>query len=70
MLYINKNPAGKFSNMVIGMAELVDGIIRVMSFGFVMTRFPLNASSWQTKKYLTKLKKILYKGLNFKNICV
>ena len=48
-LQINKNPS-----IIFGLAQLIDGIIRVISFGFVFTNLPLIVSRNQAFKNIKK----------------
>ena len=57
MLFLNKNPAGKISNMVFGILEIVDGIVRVLTFGFIATEFNLRFTRWTAKNHIQKLKR-------------
>lgn len=57
MIERNKHPSGRLSNMLFGLAEVVDGLVRVVSFGFAHTRLTLIVSKWQTKKHIESLKK-------------
>ena len=53
----NKNPAGRTNNMVFGLCQLADGFVRVVSFGFLHTRFPIDQARNVAHKQLEKLKK-------------
>jgi len=44
MIERNRNRAGRVWCVVQGAAEIVDGIVRVASLGFLHTRLPLIAS--------------------------
>ena len=57
MLFFNKNPAGKFWNALFGIAQIVDGIVRVLTFGYVATTLPLVTSRKQAETTIKKLKK-------------
>jgi len=53
---VNKHPAGRVSNILFGLASFLDGIVRVISFGFLHTRLPLEISKWQVRRHSKKLK--------------
>lgn len=57
MLFFNKNPAGKFWNVLFGLAQIVDGTVRVLTFGYVATTLPLVTSRKQAETTIKKLKK-------------
>lgn len=56
MFFLNKHPAGKLWNFLFGIAELCDGLVRMMTLGFVATSLPLLASRKQTECMFKKLK--------------
>lgn len=53
---LNKNPAGRVNNMIFGFCQLADGIVRVVSFGFLHTRFPIDQARNATRKHFDQLK--------------
>lgn len=55
-IQINKNPAGRVSNMLFGLCYIIDGIVRVFSFGFLHSNFTLDYSREQAKKAMQNLK--------------
>lgn len=55
-LFVNKNPAGKFSNILMGLAEIVDGLVRILSLGYLATTLPLDVSRYMVLKNITKMK--------------
>ncbi len=54
----NKNLSGKVFNMVFGLAEILDGLVRILSLGFLATSLPVTCSGLGVKSHLKKLKKI------------
>jgi hypothetical protein len=44
MMYLNRNPAGKGWAMLQGLANLVDGLVRIVTCGFVCTGFPVRVA--------------------------
>lgn len=56
MIQLNKNVTGRMSNIVFGLAALIDGLVRVFSLGFLHTTLPISTSRKQTKAYFEKLK--------------
>lgn len=52
----NRHPAGRRWNFAFGAAEVVDGLVRVLSFGFLHTRWPVDVSRKQTEAMFRKLK--------------
>lgn len=57
MIYVNKNPSGKLWNFIMGVAELADGVVRVVTLGFLCTKFPLIASRKQADAMFRNVKK-------------
>lgn len=59
MVERNKAPYGNLGNFLFGLSTLIDGLIRVISFGFLhgTHRFtPLSVSRFLTKRHFKKLK--------------
>lgn len=50
MIERNKHPAGRLGNMLFGVATLCDGLVRLMSLGFLHTTLPLAVSRRQVKR--------------------
>lgn len=57
MFFLNKNPAGKVTNVLFGLAELVDGSVRLLSLGFIATGLTSTVSRWQVERHIKRLKK-------------
>ncbi len=55
-MFINKNPSGKFTNILMGLAEIVDGLIRIISLGYLATTLPLDVSRYMVLKNIAKMK--------------
>lgn len=53
----NRNPCGRMFVMLYGLVEVIDGLVRVFSFGFCHTTGPLDISRTQSRKYFAKMKK-------------
>jgi hypothetical protein len=52
----NLHPAGRINNIHFGLCQLVDGLVRVLSFGFLHTRFPVDQARGVARRQLDKLK--------------
>ena len=50
MIDRNLNAAGRRANVLFGVAELVDGLVRVLSAGFLHTRLCLIVTRWQVRR--------------------
>lgn len=48
-----KNP-DRFGNFLLGLAALLDGLIRVSSFGFLATRFQLYVAGWRMRRQFAR----------------
>lgn len=59
MIKRNRNAAGRVGNIVFGLAQLIDGIVRVLSLGFLHTSAPVTVSRWQTLRAHQRIKKQL-----------
>jgi hypothetical protein len=57
MIEINKNPAGRVSNILFGFCSIGDGLVRVLSLGFLHSTFALNYSRRQARLSILKMKK-------------
>lgn len=55
-LFVNKNPAGKSTNILMGLVEIVDGLVRILSLGYLATTLPLDVSRYMVLKNITKMK--------------
>ena len=54
MIERNLNAAGRRANVLFGAVELVDGLVRVLSFGFFQTRLCLIVTRWQVRRAFQK----------------
>lgn len=50
MIERNRHIAGRRANMLFGLANVVDGLVRVLSLGFCHTCLPLEVSRRSMKK--------------------
>ena len=49
MIERNLHAAGRRANVLFGVAEVIDGLVRVLSTGFLHTRLTLIVSRWQMR---------------------
>lgn len=56
MIERNLNPAGRISNMVFGLAAITDGLVRVLSLGFLHSRFTLTVARHNALRSFRRLK--------------
>ena len=52
----NRHFAGRVNNVHFGLCQLADGLVRVLSFGFLHSTFTLDQARNVARKQLTKLK--------------
>lgn len=57
MIMINKNPAGRIGNFVLGLCFILDGLVSVLSAGFLHGNLSLRWTGYITKRYFIKLRK-------------
>lgn len=57
MIHKNLNSAGRIANMIFGLAEILDGLVRTLSFGFYHSTVTSSVSKWQAKRHIQLLKK-------------
>lgn len=57
MIERNRNPAGKVFNLLFGLCEIADGLIRVVSLGYLHSRFALDMSKRAVKTHIARQKK-------------
>ena len=50
----NKHPAGRISSMHFGLCNILDGLVRVLSFGLLHSTFALNQARESARKMMTK----------------
>jgi hypothetical protein len=56
-VYQNKNPSGRLNNMGFGLSAVIDGLIRVLSLGYLHTTFTLDYARNTAKNRFVKLKR-------------
>lgn len=56
MIERNRAAYGRVGNMLFGLACIGDGLVRVVSMGFLHTRLTLIVSKHQTKRHFMRLK--------------
>ena len=57
MIERNRHPTGRLSNVLFGLCQTADGLVRIVSLGYLHTRLPLEYTKRQTKNLIAKLKK-------------
>jgi len=57
MIERNRNPAGKLFNVLFGLSEIADGLIRVISLGYLHSRFALEVFKRAVKRHIAYQKK-------------
>ena len=62
-IQINKHPMGRINNMHFGICCIIDGLVRVLSFGFLHSTFALDQTRNASKKQIEKFKKLREKEL-------
>jgi hypothetical protein len=50
MIERNRHPSGRLWNLLFGLAQATDGLVRVLSLGFLHTRLPLVVSRSQASR--------------------
>lgn len=55
MIERNRNPADRISNVVFGLAAISDGLVRVLSFGFLHSRFTLTVARNQARRAVDRI---------------
>lgn len=56
MIHINKNPSGKLRSFRFGLAQLLDGLVRSLSLGWLFTDFPLAVSRRDARARFKRMK--------------
>jgi hypothetical protein len=56
MIERNRHPAGRLYNMLFGLACIGDGLARLLSGGFLHTRFTVDLSRVQAKRAIQRMK--------------
>jgi hypothetical protein len=52
----NRHASGRLGNMLFGVAQIADGIVRLLSLGFLHTRVPLELSRLQAKRVIERMR--------------
>lgn len=55
-IYINKNPAGKLSNLTFGFCQIIDGVLRVCTLGMIASTLTLDHARKQAGKNIQRLR--------------
>ncbi len=58
LIHLNRNPAGLLANIIFGIAEIADGLLRLFSLGTVCSRLPLEVSRVSTARQFAKMRKL------------
>ena len=53
----NINEAGKLGGIIFGLCQIGDGVVRVLSLGWLFTSLPIDCARKQALKYFNKLEK-------------
>ena len=53
----NLNPVGRMNNISFGLCQLIDGLVRVLSLGFLHTNLPLIHARETASKHFAQLKR-------------
>jgi len=56
MIERNRNLAGKSYNMLFGLCNIADGLVRIFSFGQFHTNLPIRVSRYQAKIQSNKVR--------------
>lgn len=56
MIERNRHPTGRIGNIGFGVIEVLDGLVRVLTFGFFHTRGLCAYTSWQTRRAIEVMK--------------
>lgn len=59
MIERNRHPAGRSGNVLFGLAQIGDGLVRVLSFGFLHSTLALTVSRQQAKSMIQRAKRPL-----------
>lgn len=57
MIERNRNPLGRLNNIAFGLAQVGDGLVRVLSLGHLHTRLALEQTRRASKRRLEQLKR-------------
>lgn len=58
MIERNRHPAGRLFNILFGLCEIADGLIRVASLGYLHSRLTLTLSRRATEKHIARQKEL------------
>jgi hypothetical protein len=57
MIEINKHPNGRISNLMYGLCSIGDGLVRVLSVGFLRSSFTIDYARYTAKQRINKVTK-------------
>jgi hypothetical protein len=52
----NRHPAGRINNIYFGVCQVADGLVRILSCGFLHSTFPVDQAREVARKNIQKLK--------------
>ncbi len=55
-IQINKHPSGRISNIVFGVLGVLDGLVRILSLGFLHSTFLLDYTRYQAGLSIRRMK--------------
>lgn len=58
MIFRNRHPGAWAFRLIFALAQIADGVVRLVSFGVLATHFPVTVSKYHTKSAFTRMKKL------------
>lgn len=58
MILRNRHPGAWAFRLIFALAQIVDGVVRLLSFGVLATQFPVTVSKHHAKSAFTRMKKL------------
>ena len=56
MIQVNKHPNGRISNIIFGLCGISDGLVRVLSAGFLHSTFTLDYARYTAKQRINQIR--------------
>lgn len=57
MIFLNRHPGAWAFRLLFALAQIADGVVRLLSFGVLATQFPITVSKYHAKSAFARMKK-------------
>lgn len=58
MIFRNRHPGAWAFRLIFALAQIADGVVRLLSLGVLATQFPVTVSRYHAKSVFTRMKRL------------